>query len=137
MKAKWRHGLRAKTGLRQGLQERDGGGRIGPDGVVGIDVDMADDAGAIDDETRRHGQGPGIVAVETGKIHAERGVEFAKIVGEFKDEAKFIGDDVAGVSKKIKTEMILLCHLVEELLALRRNGDESGARGTDLGQALL
>src|SRR6266508_2371360 len=126
-----------RSGRAQASEDLHRPGRFRPPRVVGIGVDRADHALAIDHESGRDGQPPGPVTVAARQVDAELEVDLAQVVGQREDQAVRLGHPVAEVTQQLERQRLRLLGLAGRARDLRRDDGQGGAGGGDLGQRLL
>lgn len=115
--------------------ERTGGLRS--PGVVGICVGLSDHALPVHDESRRNRKRPCRIAIGLGEVDAELRIHLPQILGQRIDETVLRGDGVATVAEQRERQRLLIVTLPGQLLHLRRDDDERGTSGRDIGKRLF
>ena len=88
---------------------------------------------AVQDESSRHGQSPGVIAIEPLEIDAEFRVQVTQILRQGVNQAKLGGHRVAGVSQHTEGQVVFFGHLLGKFYLLRRNPNKGGACLFDTG----
>ena len=93
---------------------------------------MANDAVAIDHETRGHGQLPERIAVVARQIDFHQRVDFLEFGGNIEDQAELARHAVFGIAQQIERDAVFLLAVAQVRLGLRGNRDECRAERIEL-----
>lgn len=75
-------------------------------GVVGVDLDIADDALSIDDKTAGHRQLPKVIAIEAGKVYTEAAVYGLEFFRQGEGEAEECRNLVVDIHQNGKCQIV-------------------------------
>ncbi len=112
-------------------------GRFRSFGVVRVHIAVDDRSLAVQYESSRHGDLPGVVTVKPLKIDSGLLVQFAQVVRKGVNQAELCGYLVAGISQHAESQVMLFNHLLGILSQLGRNPNESSACIFDINNDIL
>ena len=111
--------------------------RFGPYPIIGVCLCVSYNRFAVNNESGRQGQCPGVICVVSRQIDAELQVNASQIFRHGMHQPELTGNRVARVAENFKCQFFGLFQGVAEFGNLRRNGDQICPQSIELFNMVL